>query len=261
MNSKHFTPGVISAATGSILMGLALVFAAGKPAFAQTPLPPGTTSGVPVPTIATGTPPFGGTLLQELQSPIFGSNVTNTISGTLTSAAFRNPSGFLDFLYQFSFNSSTNVIIDAVSIASFAGIPGVAVAQTTEDVDGPGGLPAENLGNANQNNFIASSATNSFDTATRPNFSGSTINAPLLTGVTGGDTTFTFIVRTEATGFSLAGSASVQGGGISAFTVAQGAIAPVPGILSVAPEPTALSLLALGLVASVTGVVRRRRSA
>ncbi len=253
-----FRPAVVSATGKVLFLGLAVGLLSGGRASAQTPLPPGTAVSVPVPTIVTGTPPFGDTLLRELQSPVFGTNGPNTISGTVTSAAFRNGSGTLDFLYQFAFDALTNINVNTVSITSFQNVGFVAVAQTSEDVDGPGGLPAQDLGGANQNLFTLSSASGSFVNANRPNANGDSINASLSSGVNANQTTFTFVVRTDATEFSLAGSASVQGGGISAFTAAQGAIAPV-GIIP-APEPTALSLLALGVVACAVPfrAVRRR---
>ncbi len=240
---------------GRVLVGIALGFIAsftvGTPAFAQTPLPPGTSSGIPVPTIVTGTPPFGDTLLQEVQSPIFGTNGTNTISGTVTSAAFLNVSGFLDFAYQFAFDSSTTTFVNAISISSFTNVV-VAVGQTDEDVDGPGGLPAQRLGGTIQNNFTLPSASGDFSSANRPNINGDDINATMRFGVTANQRTFAFVVRTEATEFTLAGSASAQGGGISGFTAAQGIIT------AIAPEPTALSLMVLGMAAWVAGGMRRK---
>lgn len=246
----------VSAAMGSVVFGLA----GGQHAFAQVPtptpapLPPGTTTGPPVPIVVTGTPPFGGTLIQEIRSPLLGDNGTNFISGFATSAVFRASDGFLDFYYQFAFDNTTNVVVDTISLSSFTSVPGLAVAQTGEDVDGPGGLPAENQGNAIQNNFTLATVTGSYSSADRPNVNGNGINANLTTGVTRNETSFTFIVRTQARNFSTAGSVSVQGGGISAFTAAQGALSP---LADPAPEPGALALLGLGLIAPAGGAIRR----
>jgi hypothetical protein len=264
----HCAVFVGSATVRSSILGIVVATTAiafltrGNPAFAQTtPLPPGTTFPInPVPTIVTGTPPFGDTLLQEVSSPVFGTNGTNIISGSVRSAAFRNGSGFLDFFYQFAFDGSTNIIVDAISLSSFANVPGVSVGQTAEDVDGAGGLPAQNMGNAIQNNFTLASGTGSFSSASRPNVNGDSINAQFETGVTGGQTSFTFIVRTEATGFSLAGSASVQGGGISAFTVSQGAIAPLPASGVAAPEPSALALVGVSVFGFLAPLLRSART-
>lgn len=244
------------------ILPLALGMVGGSSAFAQSPLPAGTTSGIPIPIVVAGAPPFGGTLLQSVVSPLFGTNSVNTISGTVTSAAFRNTSGFLDFVYQFSFDSATNINVNAISLSSFTDVPGVAIAQTSEDVDGTG-LPAEDLGGTSQDNFTTASPNGSYSSASRANASGDGINATMLTGVTGGQTAFTLIVRTEVTGFSLAGSASVQGGGISAFTASQGAIAPVGIGGATAPEPSALTLLSLGIVVGtgMGGAMRKRMKA
>ncbi len=74
--------------------------------------------------------------------------------------------------------------------------------------------------------------------------------------MTGNESTYTFLVRTQATGYTLGGSASVQGGGISAFNPSQGALIPIS---TAAPEPGTLALLALGGLA--VGSARRRRYA
>jgi hypothetical protein len=255
MISKRLQPLFVSAALSSVLFSLATGFAGGRSAFAQSSLPPGTTSGPPVPTISTGTPPFSDTLLQEATSPLFGTNGTNIISGSVTSAAFQNTSGFLDFFYQFTFDNNTNINVNTISLSSFANVPGVLVGQTSEDVDG-GGLPAQNLGGTVQNSFTSATSTGSYSSANRPSVDGDSINATLLTGVTKNQTTFTMVIRTQATGFSLAGSASVQGGGISAFTVSQGAIAPLPVASATAPEPSPLALLALGMAVPLAGAIR-----
>lgn len=215
------------AAAAGLLSGVA-------PAFAQAPLPPGTTSDVPVPILATGVPPFGGALLQSVQTVLFGSNGPNTIAGNVTSAVYRTPTGFLDFAYQFTFDPTTNIVIDTISLSSFTRVPGLAVGQTSEDIDGPGGL------------FLPATATGAFAAANRPNVNGNGINTNLLTGVTRDESTFVFLVRTRTRQFTQAGSASVQGGGISAFTLSPGAFVPVA---AAAPEPGSLWLLALGATA------------
>ncbi|MBB6050797.1 PEP-CTERM sorting domain-containing protein [Armatimonas rosea] len=235
--------------TSALVLGLS----SARRAQAQVALPPGTTTGIPVPIISAGAPPFGGSLIQELSSPIFGTNIVNTISGTVTSAVFRSPAGFLDFAYQFRFDPTTNVALDAISLSSFKNIAGLLIAQTSDDIDGAAGLPAEAAGGALQDFFAPATATGSYSSASRSNVNGDGINATFLTGVTGGETSYTFLVRTQATGFSIGGSASVQGGGISAFTPAQGALVP---LAASAPEPGTLALIALGALA--LGVGRRR---
>jgi hypothetical protein len=255
---SRFRSLAASAAIGGVVLGIAVGAPQGNRAFAQVALPPGTTSGIPVPIISPGAPPFGGTLLLEVIAPLNGTNNTNTISGTVTSAVFRSTEGFLDFAYQFTFDNDTNIVVDAVSISSFSNVNTLAIAQTGDDVDGAGGLPAQELGGATQNNFTAATATGSFSSASRPNVNGDGINATLLTGVTRNETTFTLLVRTQATNFSRAGSASVQGGGISAFTASQGALTAL-ALPANAPEPSALALLGMGLAAPVTLALARRR--
>lgn len=234
--------------TGALVLGLS----SARRAQAQVGLPPGTTTGIPVPIISAGSPPFGGSLIQELSSPIFGTNILNTISGTVTSAVFRSSAGFLDFAYQFRFDPTTNVALDAISLSSFTNVAGLLIAQTSDDIDGAG-LPAEAAGGALQDFFVPATATGSYSSASRANINGDGINATFLTGVTGGESSYTFLVRTQATGFSIGGSASVQGGGISAFTPAQGALVP---LATSAPEPGTLALVVLG---GLTALRARRR--
>jgi len=195
----------------------------------------------------TGTPPFGGTFLQELSASLFANSTTNTISGVVVSAVYRNSGGTLDFFYQFQFNGATNVEVDNTSMQSFTGVTGVAVAQTAEDIDGVGGL------------FKAGTSTGGFSSANRPNSNGNTINTTLLTGVTGNQNSFTFIVRTSSLTFADTGSVSVQGGGISTFTTGQSTLAPLPLPPVVAPEPGTLALLAAPLIAGGLLLPARRR--
>jgi len=194
----------------------------------------------------TGTPPFGDTFLQELSAPLFANSTTNTISGVVVSAVYRNGGGTLDFFYQFQFDAATNVLVDNTSMQSFTGVTGVAVAQTAEDIDGAGGL------------FKAGTPLESFSSANRPNANGNGINTTLLTGVTGNQNSFTFIVRTSALTFTDTGSVSVQGGGISTFTSGQATLAPLPVS---APEPGSLPLLTAGFapLAAAGMLLRRRR--
>lgn len=244
----------VSSLIAVLLTGVSVLGALGIPrAHAQVGLPPGTTTGISFPIISTGTPPFGDTLIQELSSPIFGTNTLNVISGMVASAVFQSPDGFLDFAYQFRFDSATNVVLDAISLSSFKNISGLLVAQTDEDIDGTG-LPASAAGGAIQNFFSTATPTGSFSSASRANVNGDAINATFLTGITGKEWSYTFLVRTLATGYSIGGSASVQGGGISAFTPAQGALIP---LAASAPEPATLALIALGGLAVALG---RRRS-
>lgn len=236
--------------TGAFVLGADGI----RHAKAQIGLPPGTTTGIAFPVISAGAPPFGGTLIQALSSPIFGTNIVNTISGTVSSAVFQSPEGFLDFAYQFRFDTTTNVVLDAISLSSFTKISGLLIAQTAEDIDGATGLPASASGGALQNFFSSATATGSYSSASRSNVNGDGINATLLTGITGGEKSYTFLVRTLATGYSIGGSASVQGGGISAFTPAQGALIP---LTASAPEPGTLVLILLGGLA--VGFGRRSR--
>ena len=238
-----------------VSLTLCLTLGGEKPTHAQSALPPGTTTGIAVPSLSVGSPPFGGILLQELTSPLFGTNILNTISGTVVSAVFRNPSGFLDFAYQFHFLNTTNIVIDTISLSSFKSVDGVTIAQTSNDIDGAGGLFAQ-VGAVLQNNFEPAVTTGAFSSANRPNVNGDGINVILLTGVTGNEASYTFLLRTQVTAYTLAGSASVQGGGISAFTSSQGAFIP---LAASAPEPTSLALIVLESL--TVGMVRRRQKA
>jgi len=241
MTTRKRALSVRAGATGALCLALGGSTAVVR---AQTSLPPGTTSGPPVPIIVTGTPPFGDTFLQELSAPLFANSTTNTISGVVVSAVYRNGGGTLDFFYQFQFDGATNVEVDNTSMQSFTGVTGVAVAQTSEDIDGAGGL------------FKAGTSTGSFSSANRPNLNGNGINTTLLTGVTGNQNSFTFVVRTSALTFTDTGSVSVQGGGISSFTSGQATLAPLP---VTAPEPGTLALLAAPLAAGGVLLSARRR--
>ncbi len=231
----------------------------GSAVYAQNPLPANTPSGVMIPVVPTGMPPYSGTLLLELESPISATNGINTIDGFVTSSVFRNTSLTLDFLYQFRFSSLSDATVASVSIASYKDVQGVSVAQTAEDIDGDTGLAAENAGGAVQNFFTGASSGGSFEVANRPGINGVGINAGLTTGVSKNQTTFTLIVRTEATDYSIFGSTSVQGDGISAFTKTAGAIAPFA--VTSAPEPGSMALLAAGLLPMAGGLALRRRRA
>jgi hypothetical protein len=231
----------------------------GSAVFAQNPLPPNTFDNVIVPVVPTGMPPYQGTLLLELESPIFATNGISTIDGFVTSSVFRNTSDTLDFLYQFRFSSLSDATVASISIASYKDVQGVSIAQTAEDIDGATGLAAENAGGAVQNFFREASSDGGFRNATRPGINGDGINANLTTGIAGEKATFTLIVRTSATDYSVSGSSSVQGSGISAFTRTAGAIAPFS--VTSAPEPGSMALLAAGLLPMAGGLALRRRRA
>jgi len=257
MIRKHPITVSVSTALGVVLFSA--VMAAETPANAQSALPPGTTSGISVPTISPGVPPFGDTLLLEFQTAVTATNGSNVISGNVTSAVFRSSSGFLDFAYQFTANPSNNVAIGAISIVTFQNVAGLSIAQTSDDIDGSG-LAAVDAGGAIQDHFAAGSPTTSFSSASRPNANGDGINTTLTTGVNANTNAYTILVTTQATSYALLGSISVQGGGISAFTGTGGAVSPVPLGAESAPEPGALPLLVLAGVGPMLYLVRRKRS-
>src|SRR5690348_8141308 len=85
-------------------------------AFAQTTLVQGGFV-TPVPTVAGAT----GTFVQSLSLAFTGSNSPQFLSGTLTSAVYRQANNQLDFWYQVTVNptgASSNSTSTAVSIAS-----------------------------------------------------------------------------------------------------------------------------------------------
>lgn len=75
-----------------------------------------------------------GTLLASNVAPYTFTTTAGTTSGTLTSAVFRNPSGTLDFYYQFSNSAASQSDLARESDTSFTGY----ATQTGYRIDGGG---------------------------------------------------------------------------------------------------------------------------
>lgn len=228
-----------------IALGAMALAAISAPAFAQTALPAGSTS-VLVPSVSTGTPPFGGTFVQSATSS-FTALPAGTINATLFSAVYRvggGPGvGTLDFYYQIVNTSSTFAISNG-GVNSFANAV-LSVAETSDDVDGAGGS-------------FTSVGTSYFLDASRGAGAGPDVNFSFIAGgLASGATSNIFVIRTNATTFTTAGSFSLQGGG-NVAAASGPVIAAVPVV--VVPEANAglLAGLALPILGGVA-VLRRKK--
>ncbi|MBC8104905.1 MAG: PEP-CTERM sorting domain-containing protein [Cytophagales bacterium] len=222
---------------GAVAASSILLLAAN--AQAQAPLAPGGAAVAP-PTIA-GVP--AGSVLQAQQSsPFFAINGGQTISGNLLSAVFANSGGTLDFYYQVTTNADNNSNIGAFSITSFVGST-TDVAQTIADVDSGGPFTTGTV----LSTLITRESTGEGLTFVFQNSIGASTSS------------YTQVVNTSATNFTLGGQAAILGSGVaqslSTFVIA--AVPPSPQ----APEPNSLALAATGLIGAMGMVgIRRRRS-
>ncbi len=182
-----------------------------------------------------------GTLLQSLET---GTTGATTYTGFLRSAVYQNTLGTLDFYYQVAI-SSINIGDEVFNLtaSNFMGFTVDALVDGT-DFDGGGIFTAANNPNLQ-------GPPGSTTTASR-NGSGSVVRADF--GSNGleaaGQTSATYIFRTNATNYSLGGTFTTQDG-----SVAQRAnFAPAAAV----PEPATWAMMLLGFGA-IGGAMRRRR--
>lgn len=182
-----------------------------------------------------------GSLLQSIET---GTTGATTYNGFLRSAVYQNTLGTLDFYYQVAITSiNTGDEVFNLTASNFLGFTVDALVDTT-DFDGGGIFTAAN--NPNLQGPAGSTTT-----ASR-NGSGSVVRADFgANGLEGaGQTSATYIFRTNATNFNLGGTFTTQDG-----SVAQRAnFSPIAAV----PEPASWAMMLMGF-GVIGGAMRRRR--
>lgn len=184
-----------------------------------------------------------GTLLASTET---GTTGATTYSGSLRSAVYRNTLGTLDFYYQVAITAiNPGDEVFNLTASNFLGFSVDALVDGT-DFDGAGIFTAANNPNLQ-------GPPGSTTTASR-NGSGSVVRADF--GSNGleaaGQTSATYIFRTNATNYNTGGTFTTQDG-----SVAQRAnFAPAAAV----PEPATWALMLLGFGVIGTSMRRRRRS-
>ena len=215
-----------------------------------TPLPPGSCIGAfrappPCTGFLSSSFPNGGLLLLADQTQAVVA-LSGGYTGTVISAVYREPSGSLDFLYQFLNNFSSTDAVQAIVISSFAGYQtDVSLASAVVCSPGHGCSSFAPFGNGNSSPL---SATRSLpgDTIEFQGFGGLLANpAP---NIRPGDISAILMISTDATAYAAGAVTFIDGGStvISSFGPSAGA-----------PEPGVLSLTMFGIFA---GVLARRRA-
>ncbi len=224
----------------SILASLSTVLASTLPtahaAFLPGTFPLGTSSRVflvaPI-TAATS----AGTLLASVTSPYSYTTTIGTTSGTIASAVFRNPTGTLDFYYQFGAAPSSAAAIDRVRITGFDHFATqIGFRIDASSVPGGGFVNGSDLPDSIERD--ATGAVVSFRSASS------------TTEILPGTTTAIVAISTDATNFT-AGNVSVIDGGSQTVRSFQPAAVPEPG---------ALFLTGTGLLAFVWYINRSNES-
>ena len=205
-----------------------------------TPLPtaPGSTTLVnPVTTVWVAE---GDILLASIVAPVANAS----FNGIARTAVFRNNLGTLDFYYQFTNDASSLNSVTRVSTFNFGNVT-TSVAQVGNGTAIFGGI------------FVDGTPVFGVaDSASRDAAPGETVGfnftpPPLLQP---GSTSFVFVIRTNATNFSIGNFGIIDG-----ITANAPAFAPVAQEQPI-PEPATLLLFGTGL-AGVGAAVRKRRRA
>ncbi|WP_010215982.1 PEPxxWA-CTERM sorting domain-containing protein [Sphingomonas sp. PAMC 26621] len=209
---------------GFLAIATAMGIAASAPASA-TVLMPGQ-SGVAFSAFNAAT---RGTRLAEIET---GTTGATTYTGFLRSAVYQNTLGTLDFYYQVAISTiNAGDEVYNLTTAGFLGYTVDALVDTT-DFDGAGIFAAANNPNLQ-------GPPGSTTTASR-NGSGSVVRADFGDNglEAGGQTSATYIFRTNATGYNLGGTFTTQDG-----SVAQRANFQPTGAV---PEPATWAMMLLG---------------
>lgn len=223
---------------GFSALALALSIAAVTPASA-TVLMPGQSS-VAFSTFDAAT---RGTQLGAIES---GTTGATTYTGFLRSAVYQNTLGTLDFYYQVAISTiNANDEVFNLTASSFFGYTVDALVDTT-DFDGAGLFTAANNPNLQ-------GPPGSTTTASR-NGSGSVVRADFGDNglEAGGQTSATYIFRTNATNFNLGGTFTTQDGSVAQRANFQ----PIGGAV---PEPATWAMMLFGF-GGIGLAMRRRKS-
>ena len=177
-----------------------------------------------------------------------GTTGATTYTGNLRSAVYRNTLGTLDFYYQVAI-ATINVGDEVFNLtaSSFLGFTVDALVDTT-DFDGGGNA---NIFEAANNPNTGAGPAGSTTTASR-NGSGSVVRADFgLNGLeAAGQTSATYIFRTNATDYDSGGTFTTQDGS----TAQRSNFRPIAAV----PEPATWGMMLLGFGA-IGGAARYRR--
>lgn len=229
--------------TGTAVALAGCLLFASRATFAQTTELGAGDSVTPPPILGA---PLGGTLVDSLISSfnetIGEEGSEQTLIGTVVSAVYRNGAteddvfggDSYDFYYQINITGGTSVIT-GINPASFIGYR-TSVGQIAD-------------GDGDDNVFDVGTESSA---QARRTIDDEGINFDFV-GFTPGESSFTLVIRTNATVASRTGSMGILGSGVTATVLT---LTPIATGL-VAPEPATLGLLALGSAAFI-GLRRRR---
>lgn len=227
MSTLHMGKALLrTSAFAAALAAASLLSAAPSQA---TPLAPGTSIPSPF------TDFDGTTYGAPLATATTAFSTPGDIDGTARAAVFLNAGGTLDFVYQVSVTTTDGSGVQRFTVSDFGFPP-----EWTTDI-----LQSDDAFSI----FLA--GTEAADSADR-SLGGSTVGFQygIATPLSAGETSLTYIVRTNATEF-------VPG----LFTVQNGGSQNVPGFQPAAaavPEPVSMALLLPGLVPLALTKLRRR---
>ena len=233
----QWVKGIIMKRIGLMALATAAGIAAAAPASATVLMPE--QSGVSFSAFDATT---RGTQLGAIES---GTTGATTYTGFLRSAVYRNTLGMLDFYYQVAISTiATGDEVFNLTASSFLGFTVDALVDGS-DFDGAGFFTAAN----NPNTQGPAGST----TSASRNGSGSVVRADF--GANGleaaGQTSATYIFRTNATNFNMGGTFTTQDGSVAQRANFQ----PIAAV----PEPATWAMMLFGF-GGIGAAMRRRKS-